>query len=1366
MKQNLFLLILSFAFGALNAQQTYRFRTDAPQGFSIESSSASGLSLHYSINEIAVAHIDNGEAKGDEIVLKGCFAPNAEGLPNLPFENRYIAVPQGATVSVKVVEKGMKTLSGIDLLPAAPIVENSAKGLPKLQKDMSVFGRDANFPSKNVSIVQTTQIRGLDVALLNVTPFRYNPVRKTLEVIYDMDIEVSFDGGNGHFGDARYRNPAWDNILRNLVINKEMLPEAHYYDFLNQALHNREEGCEYLIITPDDSIFLAWADTLKQFRLRQGIPTKVATVSECGGNDPEAIRNYLLNAYNHWTIPPAAVLLFGGNRNTNPDFGIKPYVYSIPVTQGHSYQFPSDNPYADMNGDSIPDLAISRLPAYSENNCRLYVKKCIDYELNPPTDAHYYDHPVITSGYEEDKWFLITSQSVDGFFRNHLGKHPTNLYMVFDQMNPNVTPPDSIWSTATNTEAVLDYFGPNGANYIPTSIGALDDWKTMMDKQLLSDAISDGTFLTLYRDHSANESWGSPYFHKGDVRLLRNLHPTFIFSIGCLTNNFWDAWTVCLMEEFIKSEVGAIGGIGSTSVTYSHFNDLLTWGMFDYIWPDFMPTLGSQNAPEIVYPSFSLVAGKMFLGQQSFLPHGAWPTQTEKTLNLFNYLGETYINLFTEAPQLMAVEASAFQREDQHEYTIKADEGALICIAKGDEILYLRQATGQTQTFTLPNMQPAEQFNVTVTKANHKRFHRNVTITPASGPYMVMENYLFRDESGNDTLEFGETARIDLTLLNAGVDVAENTEIQLICASPYVELIDSVAICPRLGHDEHINLQEAFKIKVGRDVPNQTVIAFQIVLDNGIMVQTFDFQRMAAAPILVIQPSYTLQTDDGQRTTHILNEGITEIGFKITNHGHCDGGPVIIDFNVLAPFVTVETPHRILDSLKPYEPIDLTFRLITQPNDLIGAWLKTKLLISNGFNEATYMPTIQYGGIFENFETDTLNPFFTWENNTYFPWIQTEADASEGLRCLEVTPPKNRPSGLWISTEGYIPEGKMSFFSKSGCYSTNAVETLTIEEETASGNKTQTVSSEDWHYWEVTVFPECETLKFRMIMHGEQEFGIRIDDICFPPPHVPIVFAGNDLISCKEAPIELREAYAYDCDSLYWTTNGDGHFENDTIANTQYHLGNQDLANGEVILTLHAVDSINSLSSSVKVCLLDEIQWESEIVGDSVVNIQAQPTSHYSIERQEGMQYIWQLEPASVGLIFDHGNEIDILWNLQEDNAEAILSVTVDSDCETEPIYKRISLIGTGITEWEMVRFDVFPNPTDGTVTLVMGENLNGNASVEVYNLLGERMLQKQAYLSRQSETLSLNLSGMASGLYIIKLSTENGSCSKKVSVK
>ena len=88
MKRQLLLLTFLLAFGIVNAQDTYRFRTDAPQGISVTSSTASHLSLHYSIQELGIANIDNGEVKGQEIILKGQLAPNAEGLPNLPVVNR------------------------------------------------------------------------------------------------------------------------------------------------------------------------------------------------------------------------------------------------------------------------------------------------------------------------------------------------------------------------------------------------------------------------------------------------------------------------------------------------------------------------------------------------------------------------------------------------------------------------------------------------------------------------------------------------------------------------------------------------------------------------------------------------------------------------------------------------------------------------------------------------------------------------------------------------------------------------------------------------------------------------------------------------------------------------------------------------------------------------------------------------------------------------------------------------------------------------------------------------------------------------------------------------------------------------------
>ena len=96
---------------------------------------------------------------------------------------------------------------------------------------------------------------------------------------------------------------------------------------------------------------------------------------------------------------------------------------------------------------------------------------------------------------------------------------------------------------------------------------------------------------------------------------------------------------------------------------------------------------------------------------------------------------------------------------------------------------------------------------------------------------------------------------------------------------------------------------------------------------------------------------------------------------------------------------------------------------------------------------------------------------------------------------------------------------------------------------------------------------------------------------------------------------------------------------------------------------------------------------------------------------------------------------------------------------------KHISLIENSTSEWHSVDFDLFPNPTDGKINLVLGESLQGKAAIEVYNLLGERMLNKSIGRVLKGETLSLDLSHLVSGLYIIKLNTENGSYSKKVSV-
>ena len=1365
----------------MNAQETFRFRTDHPQGYSIESSTATELSLHYSLSEISIADIDNGEAKGHEIILKGSFGSFAEGLPNLPYENRYIAIPSGATVSIEVKELGCQTLSGIEVLPATNIQENGTVGQSKSHKDMSVYGKDAYFPTENVAIAQATQIRGLDVVLLSVTPFRYNPVKKTLEVIYDMDIEVHFEGGNGQFGEARYRNPEWDHILRDLVINSDMLPEAHYYDLLNEAIRSKEEGCEYLIIAPDDDSILAWADTLKQFRTKQGILTKVVTTTECGGNEPETIKSYILNAYDNWAIPPAALMIFSGcqdsldysdDENPAQDFIVKgipgfPLVFLDYSDEDPIEYYVSDNPYADMNGDSIPDMAISRMTALTLEEYQIQVEKLIHFETNPPTDLLYYDHPIITSTYENMTWFMITSQSVDGFYRNKLGRHPSNLYSIYYYYAySHPFPPDSTWSDAPYADVAVSYFGPEGENYIPSSIGELDNWINYEDYQPLIDAFNRGSFLTMFRGHSSLYGWGSQDFYITDIPKLKNQDPTFVLSIGCNTAYYLETiedygiygqyiMPRGLLSAFCNARVGAIGGIGSVSVTRSRFNDILTWGFLDYIWPEFMSTLGSSTYPDFVRPAYALIAGKLFLNQHAFIP-GWWPGHITDTHNVFHYLGDAYLNLNTEIPQPMDHDFQSFIAHGQWQYEFTVEEDAVVCFSKDNEIIQVVQGTGQSQSITLPEMAIGERFTITATKQNHFRYHQTVEIIPSTQSYVYVKKADFIDQHGDPQLDYGEYVTIDLNLCNAGLFASQNAAVQLFSDSPYVEILEGTATYPTIEPKAEHVVHNAFLIRLSNNVPDQTTLRFQVQFDEGINTHFDVITAEASAPVICIEPEFRPMAADDEPSTHIATEGKSKIAFTVTNKGHSSTALLSANLVVKAPFVEVENPQLQHEGLAPDETYNFTYELNTLPNTLTGAWLQSSFVVQHLEEHLRLDTIIQFGGIFENFESDTLNPLFQWANTGNFSWVFCDEDAYEGNRCFisrgDTTFQSRLVGRLRVPTVNH--KHKFSFR-----YKTDEGESLQF----AMGDNVP-LSSKDWQYAEFEAPNTQRNFSFTYKPISFNSAQAKIDDLCFPPAHTTIAYAGDDLIACDaSSSIELIHAYAYDCNSVVWTSEGDGHFDCDTIANPTYFPGSQDIANGSVTLSLSAFGN-DTIVSSTQIHFIDEISL-STIVGDTVVNKYSNPVSHYSIEPQEGINYLWQLDPAEAGFIYNHGNEIDILWNLNEGDADVTLSVTADNGCDVEPIVKSISLIGTSVMELQQMNVEVYPNPSRGQVCIKTDGNMHGKTSVEIYNIMGNCIIQETVSDMAKGENLSFDLSPFGSGLYLIRLSNNAGTVSRKICV-
>jgi hypothetical protein len=74
---------------------------------------------------------------------------------------------------------------------------------------------------------------------------------------------------------------------------------------------------------------------------------------------------------------------------------------------------------------------------------------------------------------------------------------------------------------------------------------------------------------------------------------------------------------------------------------------------------------------------------------------------------------------------------------------------------------------------------------------------------------------------------------------------------------------------------------------------------------------------------------------------------------------------------------------------------------------------------------------------------------------------------------------------------------------------------------------------------------------------------------------------------------------------------------------------------------------------------------------------------------------------------------------------------------------------------------DVYPNPSNGLVTIDLKGALAQNATIEVYNSLGQNVIN-QTY-TQASGKFEINLTDYAKGVYSIKLTVEGQVVNKRV---
>lgn len=1354
-KHNLFkLLCLSFLMlsMAANAQEVRIFSFNHPEktGFRMTEQTKGNVTLEYSIDEMSLSSFTYNGEEMQTIGIADISLPNAKGLPNVPSYSRAIAIPQGAQAVLHIVSYEQQVISNVNVEPSLGTEPEAAEPNTDYTKDAKVYSENAYYPAEFASISTPSQLRGVDVVNISISPVRFNPVTKEAIVYHNIEMEVEFIGGNGHFGEDRLRSPYFDPIIAQNIMNFQSLPVINYEARMQQWLRDGAEGAEYVIVIPNNDGFAEPAERLKEYRMHQGIITEVIRLGEMPASSTQDMKNWFHNAYNTWEIAPVAVLLFGDHNND--------MAQGIPaITVPHSYSGTciTDNQYADVTNDLLPEMVFSRLVAANATEAAMLADKQIEYEYtNPNMDPAFYSSPITALGWQTVRWFQLCSEVFGGYMRAH-GYTPQRINCIYNGT------PGTEWSTAQNSNQIISYFGPTGTNYIPASPEEMGGWTGGTPEQVVQ-AVNNGSFWVQHRDHGLDEGWGEPAVRNNHIDQLNNVGKMpFVMSINCQTGmfNYTGSNGNCFTEKWMRrtfngQNAGAVGVLSPTEVSYSFVNDAFVWGVYDQFDPDFMPTLpNNTNTPAYSYrsnwrPAFGNVAGKYFLNETS------WPYNTgdkDITYIMFTAHCDAFLRIYTQVPQTMNVQHQDVQLAGLSTLQITAPEGTTIALTKGTgenlEIVAVAEATGYIQNVEIAPQVPPTVLRLTVTGQDYLRYEADIEVIPADGPYIIINNYALTDDATQ--VNFGDIAGLDIQLKNVGNTQAPAGTMTLTSESEYVVINNGTADFSALNSNANVNINEAFNFTISNQVPNNTNIDLLINITSGDAVYENHITMKAYAPIFEIG-NVSIREISGNGNGRLDPGETVEFKFPVKNKGNANSDITNALLTMDNPYLQIVSSNvESVESIAANSTHYFSYEIFVN-GAAPGTPAEYNLHVVSGVYTDTrdFMSKIALN--VEDFELGEISE--TWNNNATSPWTIDNNNPYEGLYCVK--------SG----SIGNSQETSLSFTYEVGQYDTIAFYYKVSSE--AGFDKLffyiDNIEKDNWSgnlSWSLAQFPVTEgthTFKWKYQKDSSVSNGSDcawIDFVLLPFDRTLQVNAGLDINICTDENAQLS-GYATNNTSQEWTTDGDGTFNDATILDPVYTPGAQDIANGTVTLTL-------------------TVQQDSETVQDDmVISFVEEPIATF-----DEIYNVFTTEPIEIAVDIENLGSFQG-WSTTNGtgnfaNQFSMQTVYIPSmqDYEIGDINIEFQYTGCGyktyeesilihfskddVATHEETKLSIHPNPIDDIVNISI-EGLSSDVDIVIYNSVGQIVYQQKESVEDGLKT-TVNLSGFSTGTYILQIrSVEN----------
>ncbi len=336
-------------------------------------------------------------------------------------------------------------------------------------------------------------------------------------------------------------------------------------------------------------------------------------------------------------------------------------------------------------------------------------------------------------------------------------------------------------------------------------------------------AVNSGVSYLYYIGHGSANSWVTTGFSTTHIMALTNGEKQPVISSVACNNADLDEPNDVFAEVWLKhsENSGAVGIMAFTESCAAYPPDTLARGMVRALLSDTITAFG--NIVDF---------GRLHMYQS--YGNSCSPTMHQSLL-----VGEPELEVWTRTPEAVTVSAPAAAFFGIP-FTVQVTNaqgpvsGALVCYwdSLGHVVRGYTDGNGQI-TLDHGINQPVQGM-ITVTGHNLVPVQQPIDILPPQGPYVVVDELLVADTTGNNngTPEAGETISLAAVLENIGVDPTDSLVVTLSTGDSFLVVQDSLLTMAALQPGDS-TVTGGFQVSIAPNCPHLHIATVNITIASG-----------------------------------------------------------------------------------------------------------------------------------------------------------------------------------------------------------------------------------------------------------------------------------------------------------------------------------------------------------------------------------------------------------------------------------------------------------------------------------------------------------------------------------------------------